>query len=372
MVALHTVTMTQSAQPRPAAGAIVSDPLRGSKYRVLRELGKGGWGIVYEAVHIDLGRHFAVKVLHMAFAKDPLSVERMRVEAQALGHLQSRHIVEASDFGHTEDGRPFFVMPRLVGHTLAEELRGRGCLPPTEAVDLVQQLLAGLDVAHRAGLVHRDVKLDNLFLCDEGGGHRVLKILDFGIAKVLPGSTGPQPLGVQTQDGAVVGTPRFFPPEQAMGRQVGPPADLYGAGVVLYELLTGRDPFKHVTGFTSLLKAHVLEDAPSPSTVAPQPIEPALDDVVMRTLAKRPEDRYGSAAELSAALTRALKWAPSVRVEAPPDPPAPLPERSVVEPLSRAALVPPTRGVPLRVACVLVVAGAALSALVAAAVVRGP
>jgi len=364
--------MTKLAQPPPAAGAVVSDPLRGSKYRALRELGKGGWGVVYEAVHIDLGRHFAVKVLHAAFAKDRMSVERLRVEAQALGHLQSRHIVEASDFGHTDDGRPFFVMPRLVGHTLAEELRGRGCLPPWEAIDLVQQLLAGLDVAHQAGLVHRDIKLDNLFLCDEGGGHRVLKILDFGITKVLPGGRGPQPPGVQTQDGAIVGTPRFIPPEQAMGREVGPPADLYGAGVVLYELLTGRDPFQHVTGFTSLLKAHVLEDAPAPSTVAPQPIEPVLDDVVMRALAKRPEDRYARAADLSAALTRALGDSRRVAAEAHRAPPAPLLEPSEIESPSQAPRGPPPRGVTLRGACVLVVASATLAALVAAAVVRGP
>jgi eukaryotic-like serine/threonine-protein kinase len=365
-VAPPTVTMTQPARPPPAAGAIAADPLRGSKYRVLAELGKGGWSTVYEAVHLDLGRHFAVKVLHVAFANDPMSLERMRVEAQALGHLQSRHIVEVSDFGHTDDGRPFFVMPRLVGRTLAEELHQRGCLPPEEAIDLVQQLLAGLDVAHRAGLVHRDIKLDNLFLCDEGGGHRVVKILDFGIAKVLPGALGAEPPGLRTQDGEVMGTPRFIPPEQAMGREVGPRADLYGAGVVLYELLTGRDPFQHVKGFAPLLKAHVLEDAPSPSTVAPQPIEPALDDVIMRALAKRPQDRYASAAELSAALARALEWTRSVSVEAGRAPP----RRS--EPPILSAPVPPLRGATLRVACVVVLASAALSALAAAVLLRGP
>ena len=342
--------MSRPSRPPPPAGPLSSDPLAGSKYRALALLGGGGWGAVYEAVHVDLGKRFAVKVLHPAFAKDPMPVERMRVEAQALGHLQSPHIVEVSDFGHTLDGRPFFVMPRLVGRTLVEEVRQRGALPPEEAIHLVLQLLAGLDVAHRAGLVHRDVKLDNLFLCDEGEGRRILKILDFGVAKVLPGAGGPDPPGIQTEDGTVVGTPRFIPPEQAMGRGVGPPADLYGAGVVLYELLTGRDPFQHVTGLLPLLEAHVSEDAPVPSTVAPQWIEPALDDVVMRALAKRPQDRYASAAELSAALTQVLSWT-----------------RMVATPL-----VPAPRGASLRVACGLVLASAALSALAAAALLRGP
>ncbi len=325
---------------------------------------------MYEAEHVDLRRRFAVKVLLPAFANDRLCVDRMRVEAQALGHLRSRHIVEASDFGHTEDGRPFFVMPMLEGHTLVEELRRRGCLPPAEAVGLMQQLLAGLDVAHRAGLVHRDIKLENLFLCQEEGGQRVLKILDFGVTKVLPGAQAPEPPGLRTQDGAVVGTPRFMAPEQAMGREVGPPADLYGVGVVLYELLAGRDPFKHVTGFTPLLRAHVLEDAPPPSAVAPQPVEPALDDVVMRALAKRPEERYASAAELSDALTHAL--ALIRRVEAPPVPVGTSAEHTTYEAAQPPAPPPKPRGTSLAVACVIVLAGAALSALAAAVLVLGP
>ena len=348
--------MSNLPQPPPAAGAAASDPLAGTKYRVLRVLGFGGWGIVYDALHVDLGKRFAVKVLLPAYAKDPMALERLRVEAQALGQLQSRHIVDVSDFGHTEDGRPFLVMPLLVGHTLAVEVRRRRFVPPEEAVSLVQQLLAGLDVAHRAGLVHRDVKLDNLFLCDEGG-QRVLKILDFGIAKVLPVARGVEPAGLRTQDGAILGTPRFIPPEQAMGREVGPPADLYGAGVVLYELLTGRDPYSHLSGFAPLLKAHVSQDAPPPSQIAPQPVEPALSDVVMRALAKRPEDRYASAAELSAALSRAMEAcrAPAL--------PAPVGTRDDAVPRS---------GPSRTIACLLVVASAVVSALVAAALVRGP
>jgi serine/threonine-protein kinase len=313
---------------------------------------------VYEAEHLELGRRFAVKVLH-PFARDPMSVERMRTEARALGRLQSPHIVDACDFGYTDEGRPFLVMPLLTGHTLSEEVRRRGYLPPAEAIELVQQLLSALEVAHRAGLVHRDIKLDNLFLCD-GAGQRVLKLLDFGIAKVLPEAQIAEPPGLRTQDGTIMGTPRFIPPEQAMGKEVGPSADLYGAGVVLYELVTGRDPFAHVSGFAQLLEAHVSEDAPLPSTIAPQPLDPLLDAVVMRALAKRPQDRYASAGELSAALAVAAERA---------EPPAGARGRTAYggQPARGAP-----RGAPLALACVLVVASALLSALVAAELVRGP
>lgn len=283
-----------------------ADPLSGTSYRVLRKLGHGGSATVYEAEHVTLGKVVAVKVLDADLPHKERWAERVRVEAQALGRLRSPYIVEVSDFGHTVDGRPFLVMERLFGVTLAVELRRQHFLPPELAVDLVQQLLCGLAVAHRAGLVHRDLKLENLFLSDEADGRRVLKILDFGIAKVLPGASGAAPRVLQTQDGDVIGTPRFLAPEQAMGRSVDPRADIYGAGLVLYELLTGKDPFHDVRDLPALLLAHVSRDPPPPSSIAPQSIDPALEGVVLRALSKRPEDRYPSAEALSLALSLAL------------------------------------------------------------------
>ncbi|APR86224.1 serine/threonine protein kinase [Minicystis rosea] len=206
---------------------------------------------------------------------------------------------------------------------------------------MVQQLLLGLAVAHHAGIVHRDIKLENLFLSTADDGSCVLKILDFGIAKVLPEAQGIEPPALRTGEGQILGTPRFIPPEQVMGRGVDARADMYGAGIVLYELLTGRDPFYGIDDIALLLRASVSEDPPLPSQVATQPVEPALEHIVMRALAKRPEDRYASAEEMSCALTCAMELIDSMR--------APVPARGPA-------------GAPRLVALLLVIAGAALSA----------
>jgi len=327
-----------------------SDPLFGTNYRPGRVLGRGGCATVYEAVHVTLGKVVAVKVLDAGLANQERWNERIRVEAQALGQLRSPHVVDVSDFGHTADGRPFVVMERLWGTTLAAELRRRGHFTPVEAIGLVQQLLRGVDAAHRAGLVHRDLKLDNLFLSEEPDGGRQLKILDFGIAKVLP-RAAVQPSALCTQEGDVIGTPRFLAPEQAMGRAVDTRADLYGAGVVLYELLTGRDPFHYVNLASALLLAHAQEAPCAPSAIAQQPIDPAIDDVVLRALAKRPEDRYATAGEFAAALTHAIELC-----RRPP------PERG-----ARTA-----RGASLPLAAFMVLAGAALAAVAALLLAQRP
>jgi serine/threonine-protein kinase len=221
-------------------------------------------------------------------------------------------------------------------------------------VGYVLELLKGLDVAHWAGIVHRDVKLANLFLVEGPDGRRVLKILDFGLAKVMPQSTHVEPPAVTTDEGTILGTPRTIAPEQAMGRTADPRVDLYGAGAVLYELLTGRDPFNHVVGTQSLLHAAVAEDPRPPSAVSPQPIEPALEDVVMRALAKRPDERYASAKDFARALSHAMELAG--RVETLPAWPAGVPA--------------PGASLPLAVA--LVLGAAALSTLAAFWLTRTP
>lgn len=282
--------------------------LYGTPYRPLRRLGRGGMGEVIEAAHVGLDKPVVVKLLHRDLNREPRIVERMRIEAQSLARLAHPNLVTVTDFGQTAEGRTFLVMERLYGRTMREELAARGALPVLEAVDFVEQALAGLAAAHGAGIVHRDVKLDNLFVCDpDARGRRVVKVLDFGIAKVVaPRDDGraPAPSLYQTEEGVLVGTPRYMSPEQASGLAVDARTDVYAAGAVLYTLLAGRGPFEHVKPLHDLLRAHAVEVPLPPSCYAPRPIPPELERAIMRALEKRPELRFPSAAAFGAELSR--------------------------------------------------------------------
>lgn len=286
-----------------AASPSLSTLLDGTNFRAIARLGSGSMGEVIEAEHITLKRRVVVKLLLPAFASDAGMADRLRLEAQAAAALGGHpNIVEVIDFGKTPAGRPYLVMERLQGRTLRQELRARGPWPVVEAIGLARQLLHGLAAAHGAGLVHRDIKPDNLFLCERGAdGERRLKILDFGIVKVALGR-GPAPLALPTAEGLAIGTPRFLAPEQAQGRPIDSRADLYAVGCVLFWMLTGRDPFQHHIGLFPLIHAHVNEPPRPPSAVARQAISAALDRVVLRALAKKPDDRFCNAEAMTAAL----------------------------------------------------------------------
>ena len=283
-------------------------------YRLVQRIGQGGTSDVYEAEHVGLRKRVVVKILQPRVEVTPMNVERMRLEAQTLARVTHRNLVAVSDSGLTREGRPFFVMERLEGCTLLAEVRSharQGFLPVEEAIEVAQQLLAGLGAAHAAGVIHRDIKLENLFLCaPDETGRRTLKILDFGIAKVLAGADptrAPEPLALRSQEGVPLGTPRFLSPEQVQCHDVDARTDVYGAGMVVYELLTGRDPFFHIRGYAELLEAHVSEVPRPPSLVGTQLIAPVMDAIVMTALAKRPEDRHASAEAFSTALAHALR-----------------------------------------------------------------
>jgi len=283
---------------------MTSDPFRGTPYRPIRKLGAGGMGEVYEVEHEVVGRLMVAKVLRRELASDLGIADRMRFEAQALAALSDPNIVNVTDFARTADGRPFFVMERLDGCTLGEELRRRGAFPVTEAIEIVCQILSGLSAAHRIGLVHRDVKLDNVFLHRAASGQRVVKLLDFGVAKVFAGrgGAGPAPLSLPTTDGAIVGTPRYMSPEQVLAKGIDHRADLYATGLVLYILVCGRGPFDHVRTQDDFLIAHLGDDPPAPSDVARQAIPHELDAAILKALRKNPADRFQTAAEFSATL----------------------------------------------------------------------
>jgi serine/threonine protein kinase len=195
-------------------------------------------------------------------------------------------------------------MEYLEGRTLAEELAESGPLPVLEAVSFACNLLSALTAVHEKGFVHRDIKPDNLFVCLRPDGTRCLKLLDFGVVRVLPGSEAvePLPFDFRTRTGVVVGTPRFVSPEGAMGQPVDPRGDLYAAGLTLYIMLVGRGPFDHLHSEQMLLTAHATEDPEPPSTLANEPVPPVLDRLVLKALAKQPLERFQTADEFRQVL----------------------------------------------------------------------
>jgi serine/threonine-protein kinase len=274
-------------------------------------------GDIVEAEHRALGKTVVVKMLQRDLARRPDLVDRMRLEGQALARLEHENLVAVIDLQTTLEGRPFLVMERLRGRTLGEELAARGALPAAEAIEIARQALAGLGAAHEAGLVHRDVTLANLVLCDPrpGGAGRVVKVLDFGLAKVVSSAGGraPRPLSASTEEGVTMGTPRFFSPEQAAGSRVDARTDVYAMGIVLYTMVAGRGPFADLVAVDELLDAHRTMTPPKPSIHAPAPLPEGLDEIIAQAMAKRPDERFADAASFARALEHARaprpRWA---------------------------------------------------------------
>ncbi|MGK4001699.1 serine/threonine-protein kinase [Sorangium sp. So ce1036] len=282
------------------------EPLPGTPYVVVRLLGQGGMGEVYEVEHIELGRRFAVKVLHRSLAGRRDLSARMRAEARSIAGLRHRSLPEVFDLGTTADGRPYFAMELLDGRDLRTELARLGVVAIPTALDLALQALSALSLAHSAGIVHRDIKLENLFLCDDG----TLKVLDFGVAKLLHAGAS------LTAPDALIGTPRTMSPEQCAAQPIDPRADIYAMGLVLYEIVAGRGPFDELRGQRDALRfAHCEREPPPPSRFAPQPIPPALERLILRAIAKAPEHRFQTAADMEAAVRR-LRGAGQVQTAA--------------------------------------------------------
>ncbi|APR75133.1 Serine/threonine-protein kinase pkn3 [Minicystis rosea] len=301
-----------------------NNPLAGTAYRIVGKIGEGGMGTVLEAEHEALGKRVVVKLLLPQHARDPGLVERLRREARVLARVTSPHLVAVTDLGRTADGSTYLVMERLHGHTLRRELVLRGALPVADAITWTKQILMGLTAAHRAGIVHRDIKLDNIFLCDGTDQEpRRIKLLDFGIAKVLKGSGLDSGARHPTAEGALMGSPRWLAPEQAMGKAVDTRTDIYAAGLVLYSLVVGRSPFAHLRDPMDAISATLLEEPTMPSLCATQHIPPALDDAIMMAIEKSPERRFQSAEAFIAALDAVAAPLPLERTQ-------PLPVRRVV------------------------------------------
>jgi serine/threonine-protein kinase len=259
------------------------------RYRILRKLGSGGMANVYLAEDEELGRRVAIKILNDKHANDESFVERFRREAKHAAGLSHPNIVSIYDRGEAE-GTYYIAMEYLEGRSLKELISSRGPAPVSTAIEYGRQILAALRVSHRTGVIHRDIKPHNVLVDGEGR----LKVTDFGIAR-----SGPSQM---TEAGSIVGTAQYLSPEQAQGAPVGESSDLYSVGIVLYELLTGDVPFSGESPVEVAMK-HLSQVPPPPSRVRPE-IPRDLDLVVMRALAKSPDERYQSADEMDADLAR--------------------------------------------------------------------
>jgi serine/threonine protein kinase len=275
------------------SGVVPLGSVLDGRYRVDAVLGKGGMGRVYKGEHTGIGRAVAIKVLHADLGRNKEAAARFQREAIASGRLDHPNIVGVSDFGVMEDGCLYLVMEALEGEGLGARLEREKRIAWTEAVGIIRQVLAGLRHAHDKGVVHRDIKPDNIFLAHKDG-EPIVKILDFGIAKLYAGS-GDDP--AMTRAGLTVGTPAYLSPEQAVGGEIKPASDLYSLSVVFYEMLTGRPPFEDKDPL-QIMTAHVSRDVPPFSEVAPDlQIPSALETVIRHGLEKMQADRFATANE---------------------------------------------------------------------------
>jgi len=265
------------------------------RYRVLRKIGGGGMADVYLCEDLTLGRRVALKVLLQRFLDDPNFVERFRREAKAAAGLNQANLVSIYDWGEV-DGTYFIVMEYVEGETLKDLVRRQGRLGGSEAVRILLQLLAALEFAHRTGIVHRDVKPQNVMLDRHGN----VKVTDFGIARA--GDSG------MTEAGSILGTAQYLAPEQAKGQRVDERSDLYSVGIVLYEMLTGTVPFKGDSAVTVALK-HVNEMAAEPAQLVPG-LPYALNQIVLKAIAKDPDQRYQTAEQFARDLRSAQVGGP--------------------------------------------------------------
>jgi eukaryotic-like serine/threonine-protein kinase len=314
------------------------DPLRGQvlggRYRLDERLGEGGMGAMYRGHDLVLDRPVAIKLLGPELVDDEVTAQRFDREAHALSMLDHPNCVQVFDAGTTTRGGKYIVMQLLAGHELRELLTAVP-MPPARAVALALQILRGLDHAHRRGLVHRDLKPENVFVVQDDDGHELLKLVDFGIVKLL--SAGEAKL---TRAGQVFGTPRYMSPEQVSGGKIDARADLYTLGVVMFEMLAGAPPFD-ADSAGMLMRMHVIADPPP----LPESVPEEVRAVVARLLEKSPDDRFASARAVIDALEGRVHTEPApVEILSSPAPAAVVAE--IVAPVELVVASPAARPEP--------------------------
>ncbi len=268
-------------------------------YRAISLLGEGGMGAVYLAEHPAIGRRVAVKVLHKNYIRDENLLTRFLNEARAANAIRHPNIIEILDSGTIADGTPFLVMELLEGESLGTRIRRVGALPLQTAVEFCFQTASALGAAHEKGIVHRDLKPDNLFVIPDTHDpeRERIKVLDFGIAKLQQSAND----SVKTRTGTLMGTPIYMSPEQCRGtKTVDHRSDIYSLGVIFFEMMVGQPPFVS-EGFGELVNMHLNVAPPAPSSQNAN-VSPQLDAIVLKMLAKNPDERYADMGELQTAL----------------------------------------------------------------------
>ncbi len=284
----------------PLLGAVVDD-----RYRVLRRIGEGGMGIVYEVEHVVIEKRLALKVLRDDYSSRPEVVARFRQEARSASKIGNEHIVDISDFGETPNKASYFVMEMLEGEDLANVLSRDGTIPLSRAADILTQCGRALSAAHAKGIVHRDMKPENIFLITRENRPDFVKIVDFGIAKMSDVETEGQPGRKLTKTGMIFGTPEYMSPEQAAGKSLDHRVDIYALGIICFEMLTGSVPFSGDT-FMGVLTQHMFEPPPTLASVNPNVRVPdAMEAFIQKALAKDADDRFQTCDEFIAALDAA-------------------------------------------------------------------
>jgi serine/threonine-protein kinase len=263
-------------------------------YAILRPVGEGGMGRVYEARHTRIGKRFALKLLHPEYARQPEVLSRFQREAEAAASIDSPNVGDVYDIGKTADGRPLIVAEFLEGRELAEFLNERGKLEVPMAIRIARQICKALAAAHAKGIVHRDMKPENVFLTGDLASP-IVKVIDFGISKVH--EAGGQSL---TKTGMIMGTPSYMAPEQARGERVDHRADIYAVGAILYQSVTGKRPFDRGDP-TATITAVLLEEPERPCDLNPS-LPSSLEIIIQRAMAKSASDRYSSMDALEADL----------------------------------------------------------------------
>jgi eukaryotic-like serine/threonine-protein kinase len=281
------------------SSAVAPDPLLGitvdERYEVLAVIGEGGMGRVYRVRHRRLGRSFALKALRAELARDTNLAERFIQEARAAAVVTHPNVVQINDFGTLHTQQPYFVMELLEGRTLARIIREEGPIEPVRCLTIARQIAEAIAAAHAMGVIHRDLKPDNIILVRPSGSHTTVKVLDFGLAKVAGSNR-------LTRPGVVFGTPHYMSPEQASGEQFDHRVDIYALGIIMFEMLTGRVPFEADT-YMGVLSKHVYAQPPQLRDFnLLQVANPGLEALITGCLAKKLEERWPSMTELARRL----------------------------------------------------------------------